>query len=179
MYSKRLAPAVHFSVDFRVLEGALNGQGNAQGDTAIAGINIHVARHGLDPYRAVPGVNLYPATDGLRVHRPIAGINVQVGVLGHAHFNLHPTPLAPTETPMAADARGDLDAVPVLPGIDVQSPVDLVTLVADSKLNLLGLASKDLHRAIVGLHTYIGAAGDGIRFAPILSADEGSRNRDG
>src|SRR5438874_10053812 len=116
-------------------------------------------------------MNFDSATDRLRFDRPIAGVDIEISVFRHANFNLHPARLVPAKSPMAADARSDLNAVAILAGIDVQSPVDLVPLIKDSKFDLLGLAGINLHSAVVGLDSNVGAACDGVRFCPVFGAD--------
>ena len=69
---------------------------------------------------------------------------------------------------MSANARVDLDAVPVLPGVDVESLVQLVAVVEDSKIDLLGVAGIDLYRTVVGVHADLGTARYAVGLGPFL-----------
>src|SRR5882724_4974319 len=95
----------------------------------------------------------------LRIHRTVPGVDLEVGAFRHVNLDTNSaTVISPIEAPMAVDAGIDLNAVALLPGIDVEVLVDLVAVVEDAEIDLFSVARVDLDGAVIGVHADLSAA---------------------
>jgi len=84
--------------------------------------------------------------------------------------------MAKGESPAAGDARGQLDLVSALTGVDAEILSQLVALVFHAKFHLFRIARSNPHAAVIGVHAHVGAPSHGKRLGDFFGAGRDRRS---
>src|SRR5262252_1064067 len=84
---------------------------------------------------------------------------------------------SPAPIHAAVNAGAELDLVAVLPRVDGQVAVQLVTAVDDSKFDLLAVAGGYPNGTVVRIDPHVRPAADGVGLGPLLSPRAAARKR--
>ncbi len=114
---------------------------------------------------AIAGVDVHGSVDGLRFDAAVTCVDVEIGVFGHVDDNAEVAmAIHAEEAPMADHAEAvceaslDGDSVAVLTSVNAEVLVQLIAVVFDAEIDLLGVAGADVHGAVVGFHLHLGMA---------------------
>src|ERR1700722_15715227 len=104
----------------------------------------------------------------------IARSHVQISVLWHANFDMQSAHRSQRNMESMGNARGKLDLISVLAGIDVQRLVQRVALIFNAEFNLLGVAGGDNDAAVVVGAVDVDTIGNRGGFGVVVRANGGS-----
>src|SRR6201987_207283 len=93
-----------------------------------------------------------------------------MGVAGHVDLDAQAAVYAPTKGKTASNASADLDLIAALVRADGEVLVHRITVVDNTKFDLIGIAGGHANRAVVGIHMDASPAADAVRLGPFFGA---------
>src|SRR5690348_2306736 len=141
-------------------------------DAAISCVQGHIAMEAVRANGAVAGSDLDASGDRLELNAAIAGGGFEVELARDCELNMDGMMHAAEKVHVQVGRfHGDDDVVAGLVFVDANVVrTDLVTLRGDVRDNLLLIGGGDVDVAIVGMDLQIGAAGNRVRFRPVIGA---------
>src|SRR5262245_57579666 len=101
-------------------------------DLAVSGAQSNLALGAVELNLASAGMNVHTAVDGPDVHAAIACFDLEIGIRGHADFDLERAVVVETENTRLVPEPGiDFHTVGVLTAADGEVAVDLIPAVFD------------------------------------------------